>query len=96
MHKDEIDLIWYIVVYVGGLIGAIVLFRTLFVAPSGGTGATDHKSPFELWMAFSQQRAQEDLQADLEKYKIDKGLVPRPPTAWETRDFPKEPKEQKK
>lgn len=78
MHKDEIDLVWYVVLYVGGIVGAIVFLRTLFVPPATPSGSAERKSPFELWMEFSQQRAREELQADLEKYKIDKGLVHRP------------------
>jgi hypothetical protein len=77
VNREEADLVWYIVLYVGAITSAIVFLRTLFVPPATPAGSTERKSPFELWMAFSQQRAQEELQADLEKYKIDKGLVHR-------------------
>lgn len=72
MGHEELGLVWSIVMYVGALVGVLVLLRTLFVPPSGGN---DRKSPFETWIEFSQKRSQENLRAELEKYRIDRGLA---------------------
>lgn len=70
MNADKNDFIW-LAIYGGLGISALVILRTIFV-PSG---SGDRKSPFEVWLEFSQKRAQEDLRAELEKYRIDRGLA---------------------
>jgi hypothetical protein len=78
MHRDELETLWWVVLYVGALVGGVTLTRTLFVPPRGTTGDTKgEKSPFQLWLEFSRERAQHELEADLEKYRIDKGLIHR-------------------
>lgn len=74
MQRDELETLWWIVLYAGVVGAGIVLLRTLFVPPRGANGG---KSPFEVWIEFSRERAQQELEADLEKYRIDKGLVHR-------------------
>lgn len=76
MNREELETLWWVAVYVGGLAGAITFMRTLFVPP-GGAPEGKEKSPFQLWLEFSRERAQHELEADLEKYRIDKGLVHR-------------------
>lgn len=80
MGKDELQTLWWIVVYLGALSSGIVILRTLFVPPRAG-GTLDspkaEKSPFQIWIEFSRERAHQELEADLEKYRIDRGLIHR-------------------
>jgi hypothetical protein len=77
MNREEADLVWFVVLYVGALVGVLVFLRTVFVPPPGPTGPSgeQRKSPFEAWLEFSRGRAQEDIRAELEKYRIDRGLA---------------------
>jgi hypothetical protein len=87
MHREELDLIWFAVTYGGGLIGILVFLRTIFVPPKTPAGGDYRKAPFEVWLEYSQKRAQEDLRAELEKYRIDRGLAHpsrEPPTPAST------------
>jgi hypothetical protein len=74
MNREEVDLVWFVVLYVGALVGVLVFLRTIFVPPAGASGE-QRKSPFEAWLEFSRGRAQEDIRAELEKYRIDRGLA---------------------
>lgn len=74
MNREEAELVWFVVAYVGAIVALLVFLRTVFVPPSIPTGG-QRKSPFEAWLEFSQQRAQEDIRAELEKYRIDRGLA---------------------
>lgn len=73
MSREELETFWWVVVYAGAVGCGIVLLRTLFVPPSGA-GTSGGKSPFEVWIEFSRERAHQELQADLEKYRIDRGI----------------------
>jgi hypothetical protein len=73
MSRDELETLWWALVYVGGLVGVITFLRTVFVPP-GGAPEGKEKSPFQLWLEFSRERAQHELEADLEKYRIDRGI----------------------
>ena len=75
MNREEIDLAWFIVIYGGALAGLVTLLRTIFVPPKTSAGGDYRKAPFEVWLEYSQRRAQEDLRAELEKYRIDRGLA---------------------
>jgi len=78
MYREELETLWWVVLYVGALVGLVAFMRTLFVPPRGATGdPKGEKSPFQLWLEFSRERAQHELEADLEKYRIDKGLIHR-------------------
>lgn len=77
MNKEQLDALWLIVVYAGALVGLIAFLRTLFVPPRGGLDEKD-RSPFQIWLEFSRERAEHELNADLEKYRIDKGLAHQP------------------
>lgn len=77
MNKEQLDALWLIVVYAGALVGLIAFLRTLFVPPRGGIDEKD-RSPFQIWLEFSRERAEHELNADLEKYRIDKGLAHQP------------------
>lgn len=81
MQRDELETLWWVVLYVGAVGGGVVLLRTLFVPPV--TGA---RSPFEVWMEFSRERAHQELEADLEKYRIDRGIHRTQAQAQEGRD----------
>jgi hypothetical protein len=86
MRREEIDLVWFIVAYGGGLCATLVFLRTIFVPPKTSASGEYLKAPFEVWLEYSQKRAQEDLRAELEKYRIDRGLAhpsrePHAPTA---------------
>lgn len=75
MSREEIDLVWFVVAYGGGVAAVLVFLRTLFVPPKTPAGGDYRKAPFEVWLEYSQRRAQEDLRAELEKYRIDRGLA---------------------
>ena len=77
MNKEQLDALWLIVLYVGALAALIAFLRTLFVPPRGGVDEKD-RSPFQIWLEFSRERAEHELNADLEKYRIDKGLAHQP------------------
>lgn len=86
MNREELETLWWVALYAGAVGAGVVLLRTLFVPPRGATGdMKGEKSPFQLWLEFSRERAQHELEADLEKYRIDKGLVHR------SRDSMREP-----
>lgn len=75
MQRDELETLWWIVLYAGAVGGGVVLLRTLFVPPRGTTGDPGgEKSPFQIWIEFSRERAKQELEADLEKYRIDRGI----------------------
>lgn len=83
MHANDRELwnmIWWIVIYVGGLGAFVTVMRVLFVPPKAKEGQAPDKSPFQIWVEFSRERLKQELEADLEKYRIDKGLAHR---RWE-------------
>jgi hypothetical protein len=75
MSREEIDLAWFVVAYCGGLSATLVFLRTIFVPPKNSASGEYRKAPFEVWLEYSQRRAQEDLRGELEKYRIDRGLA---------------------
>lgn len=78
-EKELMSMIWWIVLYLGGLSAFVIIMRVLFVPPKSKEGQTE-KSPFQLWIEFSRERLKQEIEADLEKYRIDKGLAHR---RWE-------------
>ena len=75
MNREELETLWWAIVYVGALAGLVTFLRTIFVPPKTPAGGDYQQAPFEVWLEYSQRRAQEDLRAELEKYRIDRGLA---------------------
>lgn len=79
VEKELWNMLWWVVLYIGGLAAFVIALRIVFVPPKGSGGQTE-KSPFQLWVEFSRERLKQEIEADLEKYRIDKGLAHR---RWE-------------
>lgn len=71
---------WWAVFYIGGLAALVTAMRVIFVPPKTKEGQPAERSPFQIWVEFSKERLKQETEADLEKYRIDKGLAHR---RWE-------------